>query len=518
MARRLKNVGHLRVPTPTDIRFCAKQDNMDITEEEAIALVPFVAGFLELLDEVEELPELLPERRHFRRTPGHVPTGPEEDPFNAFTRICRVEGAATGPLAGRTVAVKDNLAVAGIPITNGSRTASYVPVSDAVVVERILDAGGTIVGKLNLDNFSFGSPAGYGASSIFGPPLNPRRPTHSAGGSSGGAASAVVSAAVDLALGVDEGGSARLPASYCGCVAIKPTQGLVPTFGLEYQDHTLDSICPVTANVGDAALLLSVIAGDDWRDSQWVRGPILVGDYAAAASASAEGLRVGVVQETLDPTRSQPATLAGVARVEAALREAGAIVESVSVPMWFNAWAIWAGVLLGGMPPMIRSDGVSSGHRGYVDVGRAHAAALTRKQEANLFSPMIKALMIANTYVEQQYFNTPFGKAINQRIAFTRQLDDVLSRFDVLLTPTTPTTATPLPEGRLTDVELMTGAVDQAPFTAPLNVSGHPAIAIPSGQDVEGLPTSVQIVAGRFDEFQAFRVAFEVEKRLSRSS
>lgn len=514
MLKRTKNIGHLRKPTREEVQECARRDYIDLSLAEAEAFIPSISRFLTLLDEVEELPELRVELKHLYRDPGHVPSGAEEDPYNSFTRICRVDGAQTGPLVGKRVAVKDNLAIAGIPTTNASRMASYVPTIDAVVIERLLDAGGTIVGKLNLDDWSFGSPVGYGASSFFGPPRNPHLPTHSAGGSSGGAGSAIASGAVDLALGVDQGGSARLPASYCGCVAIKATHGLVPSFGVTYFDHTLDSICPIAATVSDAALLLGVIAGDDWRDPQWVRGPILASNYLEAASAGVEGLRVGLVQETLDPERCDQGTLDGVERAGSALRNAGARVDIVSVPMWYPAWAVWVGVFLGGMPPMFRSDGVSSSHLGYVDVQRAHAFAVSRRQEADLFSSLIKVALITNSYVEKHYFSAVFGKAMNQRIVFTRELDKVLEHYDVLLTPTTPTTTTRLPAGRMTDVELMTGAVDQAPFTSPLNLSGHPAIAVPTGRDEEGLPTSVQIIARRFGEYQALAAAFALERLL----
>jgi amidase len=509
-----RNAGFLRTPLPEEIQECAVRDHIDLSYSEAESLVPHVASFLQALDELDDLPYFGPELKHLHRDPGRPPLGPDEDPYNAFIRLCHVEGAADGPLKGSRVAVKDNLAVAGVPITNASRTVSYVPTQDSVVVERILDAGGTIVGKLNLDEFSFGSPVGYGASSHFGPPLNPRRPRNSAGGSSGGAGSAVVSGAVDMALGVDEGGSARLPASYCGCVAIKGTHGLIPTFGLTYFDHTLDSICPMARTVESAAMLLQAVAGEDWRDAQWVRGPITVADYLEPANQPVEGMRVGIVSETLSPDRCDPEIIANVRAAGDCLTEAGAEVSDVSIPSWYSSWASWVGIIVGGAPPMIRSDGVSSSHMGYVDVGRAHLMGLSRRQEAKLYSPLIRLTLIANTFITKHYFNTVFGKAINQRLAFRAMLRDIFTRFDVLLTPTTPTTAPPLPVGRMTEEDFMGPVLNQAPFTAPLNLSGHPAIAVPSGESADGLPTSVQIVAREFAEVDALRVAFALERLL----
>lgn len=509
-----RNAGHLRQPTARELQECAARDFIELSDEEAERLVPHVASFLQALDELDELPYFGPTLRHPTRDPGRPPVDRDEDPYNAFIRLCRVEGNPEGPLAGMRVGLKDNLAVAGIPITNASRTASYVPTHDAVVVERILDAGGTIVGKLNLDDFSFGSPVGYGASSHFGPPLNPRRPTHSAGGSSGGSGSALVSGAVDLALGVDEGGSARLPASYCGCVAIKGTHGLIPTFGLTYFDHTLDSICPMARTVSDATSLLQVVAGEDWRDPQWVRGSIVVPNYGEAATMSISDMKVGLVTTTLSEELCDADIIANVRRAAECLADAGAQVSEISIPTWYSSWAAWVGIIVGGAPAMIRSDGVASGHLGYVDVSRAHLMALSRRSEAKLYSPLIRLTLIANTFIEKYYFNTLFGKAINQRLAFREKLRQVFESWDVLLTPTTPTTAPPLPVGRMTEEDFMGPVLNQAPFTAPLNLSGHPAVAVPSGVDREGLPTSVQIVSREFGEVDALRIAFALEERL----
>ena len=152
----------------------------------------------------------------------------DENPFNVFITKCRIEGAVSGRLAGRTVGVKDNIAVVGVPTTNGSRFTPYVPSMDAVVVEQTLGAGGTIVGKLNMDDFG---AAGTGETSAFGAPRNPVNPAYSAGGSSGGSGAAVRAGEVDLALAVDQGGSSRIPAAFCGVVTAKATHGLVPSFG-----------------------------------------------------------------------------------------------------------------------------------------------------------------------------------------------------------------------------------------------------------------------------------------------
>jgi amidase len=213
------------------------RENLDLTEAEAAELAPSIANLLGALQELHEIPGIeRPESPYAERDPGRHPSR-AEDPFNAFVRICDVRGASSGILSGKTIGLKDNIDVAGVPTTNASATAAFVPSHGAVVVERILAAGGRIVGTLNMDNFGAGAS---GESSAFGPPLNPHDTTRSPGGSSGGSGAAVAAGAVDLALGVDQAGSARIPASFCGVVAIKATHGLVPTQALPFNTAPLN--------------------------------------------------------------------------------------------------------------------------------------------------------------------------------------------------------------------------------------------------------------------------------------
>ncbi len=333
--------------------------------------------------------------------------------MNAFVRVLEIQGASSGPLAGRRIGIKDNIAVAGVPITNGSRTLSYTPLQDAVVVERILDAGGFIAGKLNLDDFS---AAGFGDTSVFGPPRNPIDPARSAGGSSSGSSAAVAAGLVDMALGVDQGGSVRMPAAACGLVGLKPTHGLVPSFGLTHMDHTLDCIGPIARTVEEVALLLSVIAGPDWRDAQWTRD-IELDDYVAAMEDGVNGLRVGVVSESMDSELCQPAVLAGAEATAGALRRAGAEVEEVSIPLWTSGFAIWVGVLVATWAPMLRSYSVGFGHFGLIEVERVHASSIVRHNQGHLLPSTIKLVLLVNGYLEERYNGVPLARAHNQRLA-----------------------------------------------------------------------------------------------------
>ncbi|MFZ1996407.1 MAG: amidase family protein, partial [Solirubrobacteraceae bacterium] len=319
-------------PSAAELVDLAARDDIRLTENEAAELVQVVARLVEAAGRALDVEGDLPVARPTDRDPGHRPS-PEENPHNAFVRRCEIAGTATGPLAGRTVAVKDNISVAGVPTTNGSRMPAYTPDLDAVVVERILAAGGTIVGKLNMDDMA---AAGTGETSAFGPARNPMNPAHSAGGSSGGSGAVVAAGEADLSLGVDQGGSGRIPAAFCGVVGVKATHGSVPSFGVAHIDHTIDSVTPIAATVADAALLLDVIAGEDWRDPQWARGVVESPPCADAATEDLAGLRVGIIRESCDARLCVPAVVAGVHRAADALAAAGAQTEKITIPIWAN--------------------------------------------------------------------------------------------------------------------------------------------------------------------------------------
>ncbi len=505
MSVRRRVLGHLRPPTPDDLLRASEQEHLRLSPAECEELAPFAADFVRAFDEIEDLPDVrVPSR--YPRTPGRPPT-PEEDPVNAFVRVLDLPGAETGPLAGRRIGVKDNIAVAGVPVTNGSRTFAYTPSEDAVVVERILDAGGRIVGKLNLDDFS---ASGFGDTSVFGPARNPLDPTRSPGGSSSGSSAAVAAGLVEMALGVDQGGSVRMPAAACGLVGLKPTHGLVPTFGLTHMAHTLDCIGPITRTVADAALLLSVIAGPDWRDPQWVRD-VQVDDYAAALGDGVAGLRVGVVSQALDAELSEPAVLRGVEAAAGALAGAEAEVEHVSVPLWSNAFSIWLGMLVATWAPMLRSYSVGFGHLGLIDVERVHAASLVRREEGHLLPPTIKLVLLVDRYLDERYHGVPLARAHNQRLALRAALDEALQRFDLLLAPTVSRVAVELPTERLTPVEAMSRIVSETRLACAANVTGHPALAVPSGLDERGLPTSAQLIGPHWSERRLLAAGAAIE-------
>jgi amidase len=499
-------------PTAAELVDLAARDDIRLTENEAAELVEVVARLVEGAGRALDVEGDLSIVRPADRDPGHRPS-PDENPHNAFIRRCEIAGAAGGPLAGRTVAVKDNISVAGVPTTNGSRMPAYTPDLDAVVVERILAAGGTIVGKLNMDDMA---AAGTGETSAFGPARNPVNPAHSAGGSSGGSGAAVAAGEADLSLGVDQGGSGRIPAAFCGVVGVKATQGSVPSFGVAHIDHTIDSVTPIAPTVAGAALLLDAIAGEDWRDPQWARGVVESPRCADAATDDLAGLRIGIIRESCDARLCVPAVVTGVHRTADALAAAGAQTEEITIPIWANALTIFQPYIGQLVAAMFRADGEGVGHMGYIDTGRMRAFARDRREQSPLLADQIKAWVLADRHLRDRYANAAFGRLHNLRLLVRQELDSALRRFDVLLTPTLPITAPKLLDHAAPFAEIAERTSAALCYnTAPLNLSGHPALSVPSGHDEAGLPTAVQIIGGRGCEPVMFRAGFALEGALS---
>jgi len=504
-------VTSMRPPDADEVERLARLDGIELAPGEAGDLTPVIATLTDFGDLLGRLAGALPLPEPAQRDAGRVPS-PAENPYNAFIRRCRVEGAATGALAGLEIGLKDNISLAGVPTTNGSRLSSYTPVHDAVVVERILAAGGTIVGKLNMDDFG---ASGLGETSAFGPARNPIDPSRSAGGSSGGSGAAVRSGEVDLSLGVDQGGSGRIPAAFCGIVAVKPTHGLVPSWGISHIDHTIDFVTPLARNVDGAATLLEVIAGSDWRDAQWVRAQPEAGDYGGARDEGVDGLRIAVIEESADPAVCDPAVVENLARAVDALRAAGVEVREVSLPLWRDGLAMFIPYIGHLFSDLFRSEGQGTGHLGVYDVDAMNAFARTRRSEGALLAQQVKAWLIADRHVHDRYFGVPYAELHNARLALRRDVTAALAQHDLLLTPTLPLTAPKLVAGNASFAEVSGRTSARLCYnTAPLNLTGHPALSVPSGVDVEGMPTAVQIVGAHFDERSLFRAAFALERAI----
>ena len=507
---RLRLGGFIRRPTKDEIRSLAAMEYMHLTDQDASDLEVLIDNSLSLIDRLDDLPVSPPKIRYKERDSGYRPS-PEEDPYNVFIRKCLVKGAPRGKMAGKKVGVKDGMHVAGVPTTCGSRLlAGYIPDIDAVVVERLLDAGATIVGKLNMDDSGM---AGTGETSAFGVIRNPRNPEYSAGGSSGGSGAAVAAGEVDIALGIDGGGSGRIPAAWCGVVAMKATHGLVPIFGCVHAlDHTTEFVCPTAKTVEEVALTLEVIAGDDPRDPQWVRGPIKVDKYTKALREDVSGIRLGVIKESMDWDVSEEDVNEAVRRAVNKLESMGASTTEVSFPLWKYAWSIWSSIVSQSASVMVESNLQGYGRGGLCDLNWQDAFGKARRAGSDGFPPLLKMLMVLGKYLRREYDSTYYSKAQNQRFNMTRQADRLLEKVDVLVTPTTPMKAIKLLNKRISLREMATRATSMSQNVGATNITGHPSLTIPCGVGENGLPIGLQLIGRRFEESLLFRVAYTLEQ------
>ncbi|HEX3127666.1 MAG TPA: Asp-tRNA(Asn)/Glu-tRNA(Gln) amidotransferase subunit GatA [Thermoanaerobaculia bacterium] len=421
----------------------------------------------------------------------------------ARERAAAIDRNPMGPLAGVPVALKDNLSVAGWPLTCASKILSgYVAPYTATAVQRLLDAGAVLLGRANMDEFAMGSSC---ENSAYHPTRNPWDLSRVPGGSSGGPAAAVAAGSAALGIGSDTGGSVRQPAALCGLVGVKPTWGRVSRYGLVAFASSTDQIGPVARTVRDAALATSVISGPDRNDSTCSSRP--VEDWLAGIEDGIEGLRVGVISN-LDASAFDPAS----ARVWKAsldrLVAAGAELIEVQVPSLDAAVAIYYVIAMSeASANLARFDGVRYGRR---SVESENLLDLYLDSRSQGFGPEVKRRIMLGTFaLSSGYYEAYYGRARGVLDRMRAELDAALTRADVVVTPTTPGAAFGL--GEKVDDPLAMYLSDI--FTTPASLTGLPAVAVPSGLDDQGLPLSLQIVGRSFEEATVFRVARAFERQ-----
>jgi aspartyl-tRNA(Asn)/glutamyl-tRNA(Gln) amidotransferase subunit A len=413
-------------------------------------------------------------------------------------------GEDPGPLAGVPVALKDNLCTTGIPTTCSSKILEgWRPPYDATVVRRLRAAGAIAIGKTNLDEFAMGSST---ENSAFGPTRNPHDTTKVPGGSSGGSAVAVAAGFAPLALGSDTGGSIRQPAALCGVVGAKPTYGRVSRYGLVAFASSLDQIGPFAADVADAAALLDVIAGHDPADSTSI--PEVAPSVAARLGDGVDGLRVGIVQELLHAEGIAPDVAARLQAAAEALEAAGAKVEEVSVPaVIYGLSAYYLIAPAEASSNLARYDGVRYGLR--VDAPTT-GEMYDRTRTAGFGAEVERRIMLGTYALSAGYYDAYYGKAQKVRTLIIRDFDAAYDRCDVLLSPTSPTTAFDL-GAKADPLAMYLNDV----CTIPSNLAGHPAVSVPYGVGDDGLPVGIQVMAPALDEVTMFRVAAALERSLA---
>lgn len=427
-----------------------------------------------------------------------------ESKVRAFALINKSARPAkdTGRLSGIPVLIKDNICVKDEPTTCSSKILNnFKPPYDATVIRKLKDSGAVLLGKANMDEFAFGSSC---ETSCYGPTKNPWDLARIPGGSSGGSAAAVASDETIMAIGSDTGGSIRQPASLCGVVGMKPTYGRVSRYGLIAFASSLDQIGPLTKDVEDSALLLGVIAGYDEMDSTSVDIP--VPDYKKSLVKDVKNLRIGVPKEYF---------IKGLEKeVEESVRKAidvfknlGAKVVDISLPHTEYAVSTYYIVAPAeASSNLARFDGVQYGFR---DQGAKDMIDMYIQTRSKGFGDEAKRRILLGTYcLSSGYYDAYYLKAQKVRTKIKEDFDNAFKNCDVIVTPTSPTTAFKIGERSDDPIAMYLSDV----YTIPANLAGLPAISIPCGFSTEGLPIGLQILAKPFDEETIFRAAYSFEQ------
>ena len=493
-------------PTLDQLQDVARSLGIHLSEQHANTYLQLLQPNFDAYDLIDSLPDYLPAVK-YPRTPGYRPGG-EENKLGAWYMKTTIKGAASGKLAGKTVAIKDNVCVAGVPMMNGASTLEgYVPDVDATVVTRLLDAGATIAGKAVCEYFCF---SGGSHTSSTGPVHNPRRMGYSAGGSSSGSAALVAAGEVDLAIGGDQGGSVRIPASFCGIYAMKPSHGLVPYTGIMPIELTIDHTGPMTANVGDNAVMLEVLAGPDGLDPRQHAGRESQ-PYSELMKGGVKGLRIGIVTEGFGWPNSIAALDSKVRKAAERFTKLGAQVSETSVPMHRIGSAIWLTVAAeGATQQMMKDNGHGFNWKGLYVTSMVdwHAGWKARADE---LSESLKITMILGEYFIKHYRGHFYAKGQNLTRQLTQAYDDAFKDYDLLLMPTLPITATKIPAPGAPVEEQIARSLEMLANTCPFDSTGHPAMSIPCGL-VEDLPVGLMLVGRRYEEGTIYRAAYAFEQ------
>lgn len=498
----------LHKPTHEEFAETARALGLHLSDAEVDEYLAVAGPALDAYRLLDATPDALPVVK-YPRTPGQPPSA-ADNPYNAWFQRCEIRGADHGPLHGKTFAIKDHVCVAGVPMMNGSTTLrGYVPQVDATVVTRILDAGGTILGKSHCELYC---TSGGSHTNAMAPVVNPRKAGHTAGGSSSGSAALVASGAVDMAIGGDQAGSIRNPSAFCGVVGMKPTFGLVPYTGAIPLASVVDSLGPITAGVADNARFLQVLAGSDGLDGR--QADVQVGDYLAALDSGLAGMKIGLLREGFGMPGAEADVDAQVRKGVERLGKLGARVAEVSVPEHRDlAPAVWSII-------NFEAAGATAMHGnlfGFDVPGlyipsliRAYDSAATHLDDT---SEMFKALTLVGSYMLRRHHGYYYARAQNLRRRVIAAYDAALNDCDLLVLPTAVMKAPPLPEPEPGIGESCLRSSQMLWNTAPFNITGHPALSVPCGA-LDGLPIGLMLVGPKWGEATIYRAAKAFEDSL----
>lgn len=485
----------ITVPNFAEIKATAEALNLKLNDQElemyGAFIEPIIADYqaIEAMD-APRLPVKYPRENAYR--PGDV-----ENTHNAWYYKALIEGAPAGKLNGKRIVIKDNISVAGVPMMNGSKVwEGFTPEEDATVVTRVLDAGGTIVGKAVCENLCF---SGGSHTSATGPVRNPHNPDFMAGGSSSGCAALLVAGECDLAIGSDQGGSVRMPASFSGVYGIKPTFGLVPYTGAFPIEQSVDHLGPMAMSTEDCALLLEVIAGyDDGLDprqdsSQQSKA------YRDALTGDVKGLRVAIVKEGFARPESEADVDAMVKAAASRFVDAGAEVNEISLPAHASATSImFVSMLEGTLSTINEMSGAGSIVNGHFQLDAMAFFEKVRKERANELPVTVKTVLLASLAMRNRYGVYYSAKANNLVRTLRAKYNQALQDHDILVMPTTAMKALRIPATDAPIEQVMASALPMIGNTAPFDATGHPSMSVPVGFS-EGLPVGMMLT-GRLNE------------------
>lgn len=497
----------LRKPPLGELQRIAKSYGLEMSAEDLVSFRNLMDGVLASYRRLDQFAEPTLAVK-YRRDAGYRPPA-SENRLNAWYWKCSIKGAPSGPLAGKKLAIKDNVCVAGIPMMNGSNVLEgYVPDVDATLVTRILDAGGEIVGKSVCEHLCF---SGGSHTSDTGPVLNPHDPTRSAGGSSSGSAALVAVRECDMAMGGDQGGSIRIPCSFSGAVGHKPTYGLVPYTGVFPIELTLDHTGPIARTAADCALLLEAIAGPDGLDPRQ-SGGVRKEAYTKMLTGDARGLRLGVVREGFGWPNSEPDVDKMVRDAAQRLTRAGASVSEVSVPLHQDGIHIWNAIAVEGATMlMVSGNSMGTNWKGHYTTSLLDFYGRSRRARANDLSETVKLVVLLGQYMQDNYHGRYYAKAQNLARVLREAYDEALKNVDLLVMPTLPLKATLLPAANASREDYVARALEMIANTCPFDVTGHPAITVPAGMSA-GLPVGMMLIGRHWEDGTVLRAADAFQK------
>ena len=460
------------IPDSNELSRIAADLKLSMDEKEAAEFLKYLQGFEDGYRYLEG-PLTLPGAEGNERDHQWPKEG--ENPHGAWYVRCSIREREGGPLAGKKIAVKDNIFVAGLPFSAGASVLKdFVADYDATTVRRVLEAGAEIVGKSNCEYFCL---SGGSCTSHAGVVDNPRKKGYSTGGSSSGSAALVVAGEVDMALGTDQGGSVRIPSSWSGCYGMKATMGVVPYTGGMPIETSIDYIGPMTSCVEDNALMLEVLSGFSESPGWNVRGK----KYTDSLGKGVKGLKIGVLREGFGHPLSENEVDSCVNQASKQLASLGAMVEEVSVPMHLNGLGIWGAVVTDGFWRTLELNGLGYNYDGYYSPALFEAMRDVSQKTAEMpFNAQL--LFLLGKYLSR--FNGKYYAAAKNHVRTLRAAyDRALDTYDLLLMPTTVTraSANPVSVEEASRDELMASAFNQTINTCQFNATGHPAISIPCG-------------------------------------